>query len=164
MLPRQVVASALHLFVVLTFFVAGLLFICLPYLPETRTRAIDLVAHRFEACTLVGLGFFLASLLFLVGFYALDRGRYLVIQMGVSADLHLIHQTLDECLQRYFPRQIVLNEVGLGRKSRLEIGVSLKPLSEEARENLFIEAEKQLQLLLRERFGYAKPFYLIVRI
>lgn len=161
---RQAVASALHLFVVLAFFVAGLLFVCLPYLPETRAQAIDLIAHQFQKCTLIGLGFFLASLLFLVGFYALDRGRYLVIQMGVSADLNIIRQTVEDCFQRHFSKQIILNEVEVGRKSRLEIGVSLKPLSEDARENLFIEAEKQLQLLLRERFGYAKPFYLIVRI
>ncbi len=164
MSPRQALASALHLFVVFAFFIAGLLFVCLPYLPETRLQMVDFLSHQYEKCTLIGLGFFLTSLFFLVGFYAFNRGRYLVIRMGVSTDLTIVRQTLEECFQRQFPKKISLHELELGRKSQLEIKVSLSPLDEEAREELFIEAEKQLSLLLHERFGYVKPFHLIVKI
>ncbi|HSX10191.1 MAG TPA: hypothetical protein VLF94_00525 [Chlamydiales bacterium] len=164
MSPRQALASALHLFVVFAFFVAGLFFVCLPYLPETRIQIIDFFSHDFERCTLIGLAFFLTSVLFLLGFYALDRGRYLVIRMGLSADINIVRQTLEECFQHQFSKRIHLNEVEIGRRYRLNITVSLAPLSEEAREDLFIEAEKQLTLLLRERFGYSKPFYLIVKV
>lgn len=164
MSPRQAFASALHLFVVFAFFIAGLFFVCLPLLPETRIQVIDLISNRFEKCTLIGLGFFLTALLLLIGFYALNRGRYLVIKMGVSTDINLIRHTLEDCFARQFAKQISLNDVEVGRKSRLEIKVSLAPLDEAAREELFIEAEKQLALLLHERFGYAKPFLLIVKI
>lgn len=164
MAPRQALASALHLFVVLAFFIAGFFFVCLPYLPETRIQIIDFFSNQFEKCTLIGLGLFITSLLLLIGFYALNRGRYLVIRMGVSTDLNIIRQTLEDCFQNAFSKKITLNEIELGRKSRLEIKVSLAPLDEEAREELFIEAEKQLSLLLRERFGYAKPFHLIVKL
>lgn len=164
MSPRQALASALHLFVILAFFLAGFFFVALPYLPETRIQIIDFLSRRFEQCTLIGLGFFLASLLLLLGFYALNRGRYLVIRMGISTDLNIVRQTVEECLLRQFPKKISLSEVELGRRSRLEIRVSLAPLEEDRREELFIEAEKQLVTLLRERFGYSRPFHLIVQV
>lgn len=164
MSPRHALAAILQLFVVLAFFIAGFFFACLPYLPTTRIELIDFFSNRFEKCTLIGLGFFLTSMLLLVGFYALNRGRYLIIRMGVSTDIHIIRQTLEDCFQRYFPKKITLNEVEIGRKSSLDIKVSLMPLDEEARECLFIEAEKQLAVLLRERFGYSKPFHLIVKL
>lgn len=155
MSARQALASALHLFVVFAFLVSGFFFISLPYLPEIQTQI-------FEKCTLIGLVLFLISLILLLGFYALDRGRYLVIRMGISADLNVVYQTLEECFARQFSKKISLSEVGIGRKSHLEIRVAFPPLDEGRREELFVEAEKQLSQLLKERFGYTKPFYLIV--
>lgn len=157
MTPRQALVSALHLFVVAAFFVAGLFFVSLAYLPELRDGL-------FENCTLIGLGLFIAALLLLLGFYALDRGRFLVIQMGVSANLAVVRQTLEECFARHFPKKIFLSDLDLGRKDRLEIRVTLTPLDEDVREKLFVSAEKELTTLLRERFGYAKPFHLIVKV
>ncbi len=161
---RQALASLLHLFVVFAFFIAGFFFVALPYLPESRVRVIDFFSLEFEKCTLVGLGFFALSLLLLVGFYALNRGRYLVIQMGVAADLKVVRQTVANALSEQFPKQIALNDVELGARSRLAINVTLAPLEEEAREALFIEAEQHLNTLLRARFGYSKPFYLVVSL
>lgn len=177
MSPQQALASVLHLFVLFAFFVSGLFFVSLPYLPQTRIQVIDLISGEFEKCTLIGLGLFLTSLLLLVGFYALNRGRYLVIQMGDApkesapavqkralTEMQIIHETLDECFQNHFSKKIALSEVEIGSHALLEIRVKLKPLSEEAREELFIATEKQLTLLLRERFNYSKPFRLIVKI
>ncbi len=159
MSPRQALASALHLFVVLSFFLGGCFFVSIPYLPEMKTEI-------FEKSTLIGLSLFLASLILLLGFYALDRGRYLVIKMGeeVKINLQIIHQTLEECFIRNFPQKIHLSEVEIGPQSLLEIQISLAPLSEETREDLFIEVENHLSLLLHQRFGYSKQFRLIVNI
>lgn len=157
MFPRQALASALHLFVILAFFLAGFFFIAIPYVPEIKTQI-------FEKCTLIGLALFMASLILLLGFYALDRGRYLVIKMGVKTNINIIRQTVEDCLNRSFSQKVHLSEVEIGPKSTLEIQVSLAPLSEDAREDLFIEAEKHLSLLLYERFGYSKPFHLIIRL
>ncbi len=82
--------------------------------------------------------------------------------MGVKTNIQIIHQTLEDCFTRQFSQKIHLSEVEIGPKSTLEIQVSFAPLSEEAREDLFLEAEKHLSLLLYERFGYSKPFHLIV--
>jgi len=164
MSPRQALASALHLFVVFAFFTAGLFFVALPYLPETRIQIVDLLSHQFEKCTTVGLGLFLSSLIFLLGFYALNRGRYLVIKMGIETDVKIIRQTVEDCLSKRFPKKIALREIEIGPKSRLELKVHLAPLDEAAREELFITVEKELSILLQERFGYSKPFHLIVNL
>lgn len=133
----------------------------LPYLPASRLHLIDLLTNRFEKCTAVGIGFFVISILFLLGFYALDRGRFLVLRMGVSADLKIVRQTVEDLFARQFSRRVVLKEIEIGPKASLELNVSLAPLDEFEREKLFKEAEKELSALLRERFGYTKPFYLI---
>ena len=139
MSPRQALASALHVFVVFAFFTAGLFFVALPYLPETRIQIVDILSNQFEKCTTIGLGLFLASLIFLLGFYALNRGRYLVIQMGLSTDLKIVRQTIEDCLAKQFPKKILLKEIEIGAKSRLELRVHLAPLDESAREELFIQ-------------------------
>ncbi len=163
MSPRQAFASALHLFVVFAFFSAGLFFAALPYLPEARLQIIQMLSSQFETCTSIGIGLFLASLLFLFGFYILNRGRYLVIRMGVLIDLKVIRQTLEGCLSKEFPKKIVLNEIEIGPKSWLEFKVQLAPLDQAAREELYTQVEQQFSLLLQKRFGYTKPFHLIVK-
>lgn len=164
MSPRQAFASTLHLFVVLIFFLAGLFFVALPYLPHARIELIDLFSNQIEKCTQIGMGFFLISLLFLFGFYALNRGRYLVIQMGVSADVKVVRHAIEDCFLKQFPKRISLKDLEIGPKSTIELKIYLAPLDESAREELFIEVEKELALLLQKRFGYSKPFYLIVNI
>lgn len=157
MSPRQALASALHLFVVLAFFIAGFFFVAIPYVPDFKTQI-------FEKSTLIGLGLFLSAFLLLLGFYGLDRGRYLVIRMGISADVNLIRHVVEDCFSRQFAKKISLSEVEIGPKSRLHFKVSFAPTTPKARKELLIEAEKQLSLLLRERFGYAKPFHFILKI
>lgn len=166
MRPRQAIASSLHLFAVLAFFAAGFFFFSLPYLPELRIRIADILLSRFEFCTTVAFGFLLAALLLLVGFYGLNRGRILRIEMGrhlASVDVDVIRLTLEECFKRNFPAQVSLTDVEVISAKKLEIGVTIAPINEEMREELFVNAERALQTLLKERFGYRKPFYLIVK-
>lgn len=161
---RQAIASALHLFVVFAFFTAGLFFVLLPYLPLTRMEIIDFLSNRYEQCTQIGMGLFLAALVLLIGFYAMNRGKYLVIRMGLSTDLKVVQHAIEDCFSKQFQKRISLREVALGPKALLDFKVHLAPFDEAAREDLFIEVEKQLSLLLHERFGYSKPFHLIVKI
>lgn len=159
---RGAIASALHLFVLFFFFIAGLFFVLLPQLPLTRLEIVDILSHRPDVCTQVGIGIFIATALFFFGFYSLNRGKYLVIRMGVSSDLRLIRDAVEECLAKHFPQKIALKEVGIGPKSRLDFKVHLVPVNEVMRQEIFVELEQQLGILLCERFGYNKPFHLIV--
>jgi len=161
MSPKQAIASALHLFVVLAFFVSALVFVLIPYLPLTRMAIIDFFSHRYEQCTQIGMGLMALSLVFLVGFYALNRGKYLVIQMGVSTDVRLIQHVVEEYFNSHFPQKIALKEVTLGPKSSLSFMVATQ---EKDQMSLFVEVETGLSLLLRKRFKYTKPFHLVVKI
>ncbi len=151
---RQVLTSVLHLLVVFSFFLGGAFFLSLSYFPELKESV-------WEESFSIGLAILGVAVLLLFGFYAQDRGRYFVIKMGIATDLNVIRYSLEECLARHFP-DVTLRDVGMGRKKRLDIQVSLKPLDEAMREEVFIKVEKQLISLLRERFGYSKPFYLVV--
>lgn len=165
--PRQILASVLHLFILLAFFGVGLLFVTLPSLPLARERGIELIEKKPELCIQIGFAFFFITTLLFIGFYALNRGRYLRIKMGKNeaiVETEVIRQTLEECFKIHFPKKISLSDVEIPRGQRLEIGVVLAPLEEEVREELFIQVEKELKILLKERFGYAKPFHLNIKL
>ena len=152
MSPRQVFAPILHLFILFSFFTGAFFFLAFPYLPHLKEKF-------FEKSPWIGLGLLIASLILLLGFYLLHRGKYLILRGGVSVDLHVVRQTIEDCLSRQFPK-ISCRDVELGTKSRIEIRISLKL---ERKEEL-LQVEKQLGRLLQERFGYLKPFYLIVKV
>lgn len=164
---RQAFASALHFFVVFLFFSAGVFCLLLPHLPEFRFQTADWLVHEGEGSGWLATGFFLLSALFLSGFYSFNRGRFLHIKMGtrqISLDAKAIRQTLEETFKQVFPKQLFLQEVVVGQGAKLEIGIRLAPLEEGLREELFVRAEKHLETLLQERFGYSRPFSLFVRL
>lgn len=151
---RRAFLSALHIFILAAFVLGGIFFSALPYLPELHEH---LLSHAQE----VGLYLLAASGLLLLSFYLLERGRYLVLRMGVSTDIRLVQQCVEDCFARQFHKKISLQDLEIGPKSQLSFWVSLK---EKGREELLLaDAEKQLSQLLRDRFGYSKPFYFIVR-
>jgi hypothetical protein len=160
---RQAFLSLLHLFVVFAFFSLGAFFIALPHFPELNYELVDLLTHRIEECTQIGGAISILSLLIFLSFYALHKGRYLVIKMGVKVDLHLIRHAIEDLFARQFSKKLILRDLEMGSKNLLQIHVSLNALEEKQREELFCHAEKGLFALLRDRFGYAKPFYLVVK-
>lgn len=166
MTGRQALASALHLFVLFSFFASGFLFVCLPLMPEIRERLSFLFLYQMEFCTLIGVGFLMASLLLTVGFFVLNQGRYLRIKMGnaphriLEINVNLIRQTLEECFKAHFPETLSLIDVEVPQGAQIEIGVKLPSMDDKARKALLARAEKHLQILFKERFGYDKPFIL----
>ncbi len=163
MTPRQALASTLHLFVVFAFFSAGFFCVSLPYLPDLRIKIADAVLGSFETCTLLGLGFFGASLLLLLGFYGLNRGQFLRIVMGrhlVEIDAKVIRDTIEDCLKKQFPK-ISLQDLEIIWGRKIEISVAVRAFEDE--EALLEKAEKELTQLLRQRFGYKKSFALILK-
>lgn len=152
----------MHFFVVFVFFLVSLFFILIPHLPLMRMDLVDWLSNHYEQSTQVGLGCLLATFLCFLGFYSLEKGRYLVIRMGVdqiSIDLKVLKKAIEACFVKEFDQKISLQEVGLDPKSHLELMVHLAPLSREEQEKLFPEVNRHLSLLLKERFGYVHPFY-----
>ena len=163
MTPRQALASALHFFVVLVFFGAGLFCVGLPYLPELRVQLADMILYRLDAFLLMGLGFFVTSFLLFLGFYTLNRGRFLKIVMGqhlAEIDVKVMRDTIEQYFKAKFPQISIQDlEVIWGRK--LEINVSVGSVENE--QELFENAENELSSLLKHRFGYHKKFSLIMQ-
>lgn len=159
---RQAISSFLQLFVLFVFFSASLFFICLAYLPMVKFRIEDLLLNHSEVCVSIGIGFFIASSILAIGFYGLNRGRYLRIKMGKNTaeiDSRIIHQTIEEhCKGRFNGIRIL--DVEIGRGSKMTISVELIQMPENV-ETLLGEFEDELVPLLKSRFGYFKPVDLI---
>lgn len=164
---RQAIASLLQLFVVFAFFSAGLFFICLAYLPQTRILVENFLINHYSAFAQIGWGFFIASFTLLMGFYGLSRGRYLRIKMGknlAEIDAGVIRQTIEEHFKNRFANEIHLIDVEIVRGSQINIGVAITRLSDDSSEEFLGQVENELIPLLRNRFGYSKHFHLHVKI
>lgn len=164
MILRRAVASTLQFFSVFTLFCLGFFLAVLPYLPEARMRLINMLLHDNEMFSFLGAGVFLVTLLLVLGFYGINRGRYFRIKMGqdfADVKISLIRRTLKECFQTRFLKKLVLEDLDLVSQNRLEIGVRAE--KGDIEKALFTEVEKELQTLLKERFGYSGTFYLTVR-
>lgn len=126
-------------------------------------QIIEVLSNRPEGCIQVGFGFLFISLIFFLGFFLLNRGKYLVVRMGVSTDLKIIRHAVEDCFAKQFPKKISLKGIEIGPKQQLGLIVGLAPTDEALREELFVEVEKELGLLLQNRFGYSQSFHLIVK-
>lgn len=161
---KQAISSSLQLFSVFAFLSAGLFFFALPFLPEAKVRLAHLILEQGEACTQVGIVFFSLGLLFFIGFYGVNRRKELILKMGkhpISVHVDVIEEMLEQRLKTH---SIILHGVEIMNGKRLEISVSLGPVEAAKQESLLKEVERSLESLLRERFGYFKPFHLNVKI
>lgn len=163
MSPRQALTSALHLFVVFFAFAAALFFVCLPYLPELQVRVSDLILYRAEACTGIGLGLFVLTFLLSLGFYALNGGTFLRINMGrhlVEIDSKVIRSTIEDCLKKQCSEKIVLQDLEIIWDRSIEISARIDSMKPEEKKQALARMEAELSALLRKRFGYKRPFIL----
>lgn len=166
MVARKEIVSVLQLFSGFVFFAAGLFFLSLPFLPALRLALADALIASSEGCILAGAGLMVFSFLWIAAFYAFQRGRRLEIGMGgkrASVEASLIEKSLEECFKGHFEGRIVLSDIAVLGKKKLEIEVLLTPFDESLREELFVDVQKKIVPLLQERFGYAQPFSLIVK-
>ena len=163
---RRALGSALQIFVVFSFFSAGFFFFFLPFLPGIRFQLSDFLLNEVELCTPLGIAFLVAAFLLLIGFGGLNRGRFMYIEMGthtVSVEAALIRHSLEECFKTHFPQKIQLSNMEILRGKKIEIGVSLISLDPRDQPQVLRAVEKHVQHLLRQRFGYIKPFRLNVK-
>lgn len=163
---RRSLASALQFFVVFSFFFMGFFIVALPFLPEVRFSLSERLLNQPDFFSSVGIVFFATAFLLFMGFYGLNRGRFLYIEMGqhtLSVEEALIRHSLEECFKLHFPQRIRLSDIEILWGKKLEIRVFLSSHGEKAQKELLMAVEKQLQLLLRQRFGYIKPFSLVLK-
>lgn len=163
---REAVASALHLLVVISFLGMALFFLALPSMPLWRLACVNWLMEQPEQFYYLGGIFAGAAFLFIYGFYFVGRGRFLRLLMKphvAIVDTKLLQEAIEECFHTHFPRQVRGADVAIINKQKLDVAVDLLPLEENRELLLMREMEKQLVYLLRQRFGYTKPFTLSIR-
>jgi hypothetical protein len=159
------IASALQIFVLFAFFSLSFFFFALPFLPELRLQLSDFFLHRVDLCVPVAIVLFVTSFFLFLGFYGFNKGRFLYVTMGthtVRVEEALIRHSLEECFKTHFPQKMQLLDLEILWGKKLEIGVFLNR-GQKIEKEFLATVERHLQLLLRQRFGYIKPFYLILK-
>ena len=159
---RQVYAGMLQLLAVFAFFGAAVFLVALPFVPELRFAIAELLLQKPDFFAVGGIILFGVALLMTMGFLGIQRGRYLLLQMGgtfaTTVDRNILCQTIGSLLRKQFAARIALNNIEVIRGKKLEIGLFLTAKDPKEREQLLLEVEKQLQTILAERFGYRAPF------
>ena len=162
---REAVASALHLLVIGSFFALALFLFFLPSRPDWRVAAVEWLLEQPGQFYWLAAAFAAMGCLFMLGFYGIGRGRFLRLLMKphmAIVDAKLLKQVIEECFRIHFPRQVRGADIAVISKQRLDVVVDLLPLEENRQPRLMREMEKQLSYLLRERFGYTRPFILSI--
>ena len=158
---KEAVASALQILTVLLFCVASALFFALPFTPELRIALSDILLFKPELCTQVAIGFSCVTALFLIGFYSVNRGYYLVFRMGKNAyavDEKVVWQTVEPELKKKFAQRLTLSGIEIARGKEIGFSLEASKMSEEELEELLQLAESHLETILKERFGYKRTF------
>lgn len=155
---RQAFAGMLQFFAVLVLLGAGLGLIGLFFVPELSAVLGDALLRNPKIVAFAGFGLIAFSLLLMGGLLSVNRGRVLLLRMGTSVDVKLIRQTIAPLLHKHFAARIALSNVQIFGGKELTLAIKLAPMEEDEREKLLLEAEKHLQVLLIERFGYSQPF------
>ncbi len=158
---KQAITSALQALVLLVSFSISAALFALPHYPELRMQLSDVLLRHTELLTQAGFDVLGVSLFLLIGFHWVNRGYYLVLNMGkntLEVDEKIIWQTLAPILEKKFESQLHLQEVTVEKGKRIAFSVQFDSVSEERQEAVLLEAETELETLLRERFGYRRPF------
>ncbi len=162
---REAVASVLHLLVILTYFGAACFFILLPLRLEWRMLGATWLQEQPDIFYWIGASIGIIGLFLSIGFYRVGRGRFLRLSMKphtATIDVKLLEQAIEECFQTHFAAHVRGSDIAIISKQRLEIAVDMLPIEEKRQKKLMIEMEQKLGSLLRDRFGYARPFTLSI--
>jgi hypothetical protein len=156
-------ASVLHLFVSMIFLSAGALLLGLFVFEPGRLKLAEALIAEPEYLVVAGAAVLSLGVFLVLGFYLAHRGKFLVVRMGerkVVVDAKVIASTLRPLFHKQFGRRLDLMSVEIGAKGQLEIALRLAP-QVDAEQTLTI-LEVELQNLLAERFGYKRPFKLVL--
>lgn len=151
----------LQLFAVFAFFLLGFACVCLPFFDHLRFQLVQILLEEVNRIVWIGVGFFCFTFLLTMGFYSLSKGRFLLLKMGartLEVDVKVLKKTIPPFLYKQFSARVLLTDLEIFKKQQLRIGLSIAPMEEKEQEKTLLDAERHLQTLLSERFGYNRPF------
>lgn len=158
---RQALAGMMQLFAIFVFFAIGFVCVCLPFSPPLRLKLVHILLEDSDCLVWMGLGFFSLTFLLTMGFYGLSKGRFLLLKMGelvTEVDVKILKKTIPPFLSKQFAARVLLIDLDVFKNQELRIGLSIAPMEAKEKEKTLLDAERHLQTLLSERFGYRRPF------
>ncbi|MCP5490895.1 MAG: hypothetical protein H7A42_07275 [Chlamydiales bacterium] len=159
----NILFSAVHFFVILLILSLGGLLLALPYAETFRFQLAYYIYERPDLFKLIGaitLGF--AVLLFL-GFYLLNKRRFITVKMG-PAMTQIDEKVVQDYVQDYWnekqPSEEGVVDVVVQKGEILEIIVPIPKNWEGEVEEHLVQLQNDLGDRLSRRLGYYKEFYL----
>jgi hypothetical protein len=163
---KEAVASALHLAIILVFFTLATFCFMLPFRSDWRSDLIGFLQDRPDVFYQAGALIAGVGILLMIGFFRMGRGHFLRLVMKphmASVDVRLLQHVVDECFSQHFYRHVINSDIAIISKQRLEIEVDLVPMEQKSQLVLLKDMENKLGALLRDHFGYVRPFTLSIR-
>lgn len=159
--------SAVHLFVVLFILGVGVFFLLLPGSVAFRLALEQILVNEAAMLAKIGLVITFFGVLLLVGFYVLNRKKYITLRMNGSKTLideAIIRDYLSQYWKEVFPHHDIYSEVVLHFPQKLEIIAQLPSMREEDKEHLLLRIQNELSVLLARKLGYEKEFFLTINV
>ena len=158
MMIRQAFIGMLQLLAVGFSLLIGIFLLGVYFVPELSFAVEKAFLMRPKLFVFTGLASIGFSGILGFGFYFMSYGRILLLRMGTSVDVKLIRQTISPLFYREFSDRIELRDVQVLQGKELLFGLRLASMNPEERAKLLLEAERHLQTVLMERFGFSQPF------
>ncbi len=117
--------------------------------------------------THIGIGITSLGVFLLVGFYLLNKKKYLTFKMNGSRiliDEAIIQDYLKQYWKETFPHYEIHSEVVFHYPQKLEIIAQLPKMEEEEKQHLLLRMQNELSVLLARKLGYEKEFFLTINV
>ncbi len=145
----------------------GVFFIGLQYAPHLRFAIAAFFSETTITFSLIGYLILGCGILLLIGFYAMNRGRYYCVNMGkgqMVIDPAVVRGYVADYWSHVFPEYRLSVEVAVTKGQRFEVLVEFPLVPLEAQETILQKAEGDLAQILKKQIGYTKEFSLCVLV
>ena len=162
---KEAIVSCLHLLILFFFFAFACFWFALPHMPEWQMQGLHFLSEGCRGSGYMALGCLGCALLLWIGFYGFGPHKWLRLQMGshlTSVEIPVVQQTVAAFFREHFPEQVNLQKITFLKGNRVEMAIACFAKTPQEQKALLKQMEQGLQVLFKERFGYTKPFYLVV--
>lgn len=157
--------SAVHFFIVVFLFGAGIFFLGIPKAPKLRDFFVRLFSQEYELFTLIGASTLFLALILTLGFYAMHRGQFYKLKMtkhDAAINVSLIRNYVEKYWEMEFPKEKCTVEVFLTLKQEIHITAEMPHIPLKAQRKFLQKAEEELGEIFAKNLGYKQPFYFTV--
>ncbi len=126
---------------------------------------VSLVEDRPSVFTSVGLGFVFSGLALFVGFYLINRKKYLELRLKcgkMSIDEAIVRDYVKFYWKETFPKEENLIDVVVKNPHSVQIYTVLPKLPDDEKETLLGRIQSELGVLLARKLGYEEEFTLTI--